>query len=97
MYFCFIDASAYKKCRALYEFEARNTDELSFQPGDIIMVPLEQNAEPGWLTGELKNKTGWFPESYVETVDGTDDIRDIIANRQAPLEDNFVSTQKPLE
>jgi len=81
----------------LYEFEARNTDELSFQPGDIIMVPLEQNAEPGWLTGELKNMTGWFPESYVETVDGSDDIRDIIANRQAPLEDNFVSTQKPLE
>lgn len=93
----FIDSSAYKKCRALYEFEARNADELSFQPGDIIMVPLEQNAEPGWLAGELKNKTGWFPESYVETVDGTDDIRDIIANRQAPLDDNFVSTQKPLE
>lgn len=61
------------------------------------MVPLEQNAEPGWLAGELKNKTGWFPESYVEAVDGTDDIRDIIANRQAPIEDNFVSTQKPLE
>lgn len=92
-----LESSAYKKCRALYEFEARNTDELSFQPGDIIMVPLEQNAEPGWLTGELKNKTGWFPESYVETVDGSDDIRDIIANRQAPLEDNFVSSQKPLE
>lgn len=61
------------------------------------MVPLEQNAEPGWLTGKLKNNTGWFPESYVETVDGTDDIRDIIANRQAPLNDNFASSQKPLE
>ncbi|XP_050430286.1 intersectin-1 [Adelges cooleyi] len=92
-----LESSAYKKCRALYEFEARNADELSFQPGDIIMVPLEQNAEPGWLAGELKNKTGWFPESYVETVDGTDDIRNIIANRQAPLEDNLVTTQKPLD
>lgn len=28
----------YTKYRALYEFVARNSDELSFQPGDIIMV-----------------------------------------------------------
>ena len=26
------------KYRALYEFVARNADELSFQPGDVIMV-----------------------------------------------------------
>lgn len=26
--------------RALYEFVARNQDEISFQPGDIIMVKL---------------------------------------------------------
>lgn len=59
----------YKKYRALYEFVARNGDELSFQPGDIINVPLEQNAEPGWLAGELRGATGWFPESYVELID----------------------------
>jgi hypothetical protein len=28
------------KYRALYEFVARNSDELSFQPGDVIMVSL---------------------------------------------------------
>ncbi|XP_050533281.1 intersectin-1 isoform X2 [Daktulosphaira vitifoliae] len=91
------ESSAFKNCRALYEFVARNSDELSFQPGDIIMVPIEQNAEPGWLAGEFKNKTGWFPESYVETVDGTDDIRSIIANRQAPPENNQVTTTIPLD
>jgi hypothetical protein len=26
------------KYRAIYEFVARNSDELSFQPGDVIMV-----------------------------------------------------------
>ncbi|XP_026472159.1 intersectin-1 isoform X2 [Ctenocephalides felis] len=57
------------KYRAVYEFVARNSDEISFQPGDIIMVPLEQNAEPGWLAGEIRGSTGWFPESYVEPVD----------------------------
>ncbi|XP_039450300.1 intersectin-1-like [Culex pipiens pallens] len=57
------------KYRAIYEFSARNADEITFQPGDIIMVPLEQNAEPGWLAGEINGHTGWFPETYVEKVD----------------------------
>ncbi|KAK5640414.1 hypothetical protein RI129_011225 [Pyrocoelia pectoralis] len=58
------------KYRALYEFVARNSDEISFQPGDIINVPVEQTGEPGWLAGEIKGHTGWFPESYVEPMDG---------------------------
>ncbi|KAK7791370.1 hypothetical protein R5R35_007909 [Gryllus longicercus] len=57
------------KYRALYEFLARNADELSFQPGDIILVPKDQNAEPGWLAGEIRGQTGWFPESYVELLE----------------------------
>ncbi|CAH0548139.1 unnamed protein product [Brassicogethes aeneus] len=56
--------------RALYEFSARNNDEISFQPGDTINVPLEQTGEPGWLAGEIRGRTGWFPESYVEPIDG---------------------------
>ncbi|XP_026672719.1 intersectin-1 isoform X4 [Ceratina calcarata] len=56
------------KYRAVYEFVARNQDEISFQPGDIILVPPVQNAEPGWMAGEIRGHTGWFPESYVEPV-----------------------------
>nr|XP_031841629.1 intersectin-1 isoform X3 [Nomia melanderi] len=57
------------KYRALYEFVARNQDEISFQPGDIILVPPVQNAESGWIAGEIRGHIGWFPESYVEQVD----------------------------
>lgn len=57
------------KYRAVYEFNARNTEEITFVPGDIILVPLEQNAEPGWLAGEINGHTGWFPESYVEKME----------------------------
>ncbi|XP_051858891.1 intersectin-1 isoform X3 [Drosophila albomicans] len=57
------------KYRAVYEFNARNTEEITFVPGDIILVPLEQNAEPGWLAGEINGHTGWFPESYVEKIE----------------------------
>ncbi|XP_055856502.1 intersectin-1 isoform X3 [Episyrphus balteatus] len=69
-----VDTSApapegFVKYRAIYEFSARNTDEISFVPGDIVLVPLEQNAEPGWLAGEINGHTGWFPETYVEKLD----------------------------
>ncbi|XP_011689438.1 PREDICTED: intersectin-1 isoform X2 [Wasmannia auropunctata] len=63
------DVIGVRKYRALYEFVARNQDEISFQPGDIILVPPVQNAEPGWMAGEIRGHTGWFPESYVEPVD----------------------------
>lgn len=61
--------TGYVKYRAIYEFYARNADEITFQPGDIVMVPDEQNAEPGWLAGEINGHTGWFPETYVEKAD----------------------------
>lgn len=64
----------YVKYRAIYEFMGRNSDEITFQPGDIVMVPLEQNAEPGWLAGEINGHTGWFPETYVELANDDGDF-----------------------
>ncbi|XP_028938168.1 intersectin-1 isoform X2 [Ornithorhynchus anatinus] len=54
--------------RALYPFEARSHDEITIQPGDIVMVDESQTGEPGWLGGELKGKTGWFPANYAERI-----------------------------
>lgn len=42
----------------------------------LLQVPTEQTGEPGWLAGEIRGHTGWFPESYVEPVDGVG-IRDM--------------------
>ena len=58
--------AGYHKYKALYDYEARNEDELSFSINDIIMVHPEQEHEPGWLGGELNGKIGWFPEAYAE-------------------------------
>lgn len=58
-----------QKYRALYAFEARNPDELTINPGDIISGS-EVVCEPGWLSGELNNQTGLFPEAYVEPFEG---------------------------
>uniref|UniRef100_A0A8C6M8R2 Intersectin-1 n=1 Tax=Nothobranchius furzeri TaxID=105023 RepID=A0A8C6M8R2_NOTFU len=54
--------------RALYPFDARSHDEISIQPGDVIMVDESQTGEPGWLGGELRGRTGWFPANYAERI-----------------------------
>ncbi|XP_041043901.1 intersectin-2-like isoform X2 [Carcharodon carcharias] len=54
--------------RALYSFEARNNDELSFQGGDLIEVDETTEGESGWLYGTVRGKSGWFPMNYVEKM-----------------------------
>lgn len=54
--------------RALYPFEARNHDEMSFNSGDIIQVDEKTVGEPGWLYGSFQGKFGWFPCNYVEKM-----------------------------
>lgn len=65
------------KYRILYAFEARNDDELSVMPGDIVLVPDGQSSEPGWLGGELHGKKGWFPEAYAEKIEVSQEVADI--------------------
>jgi intersectin len=38
--FADVPSDGYIKYKALYEFSARNQDEITFQPGDIIMVTI---------------------------------------------------------
>ncbi|VDM53742.1 unnamed protein product [Angiostrongylus costaricensis] len=56
------------KYRALFEFNARSEDELSFQPGDVILVFESHAAEPGWKAGQIRDKVGWFPEAFAEPI-----------------------------
>lgn len=34
----------------------------------FLQVDESQTGEPGWLGGELKGKTGWFPANYAEKI-----------------------------
>ncbi|XP_068953446.1 intersectin-2 isoform X3 [Petaurus breviceps papuanus] len=54
--------------KALYAFEARNHDEMSFGAGDIVQVDEKTTGEPGWLYGRFQGNCGWFPGNYVEKV-----------------------------
>lgn len=54
-------------------------------------MPLDQNGEPGWLAGEIRGHTGWFPESYVERLEMSDAV---IGPMSTYIEE---VKQKPLE
>uniref|UniRef100_A0A8C7FUN0 Intersectin 1 n=1 Tax=Oncorhynchus kisutch TaxID=8019 RepID=A0A8C7FUN0_ONCKI len=47
----------------LLEIDAFNTQ---------LKVDESQTGEPGWLGGELKGKTGWFPANYAEKIPETE-------------------------
>ncbi|XP_062526875.1 intersectin-1 isoform X2 [Bombyx mori] len=55
--------------RCVYPFVGRSADELSVQPGDLIVPRAPPAApEPGWAWGSARGQSGWFPESYVEDL-----------------------------
>ena len=58
-------APAQMRAVALYAYQAATPDELSLQPGDVILIT---DAEQSWWTGELRGQTGCFPANFVEMM-----------------------------
>uniref|UniRef100_A0A8C4R7U3 Myosin IE n=1 Tax=Eptatretus burgeri TaxID=7764 RepID=A0A8C4R7U3_EPTBU len=52
------------QCRAMYAYDAQDTDELSFNAKEIIEIISEDPS--GWWMGRLRGKKGLFPGNYVE-------------------------------
>lgn len=60
-------------CRVLFPYEAANEDELTLSGGDIIAVLSKDAPDKGWWIGELNGQVGFFPDNFVETIDGKSD------------------------
>ena len=61
-----------RKCRALYDCEADNEDELTFEEGDIIVVINEDTEDENWMEGCLQidpSRRGLFPVSFVNMLE----------------------------
>jgi len=54
------------KCKTLYNYEAQDTDELSFVQGEEIEIVKEDSS--GWWVGRVRGKDGLFPSNYVEKL-----------------------------
>ncbi|XP_060820026.1 arfGAP with SH3 domain, ANK repeat and PH domain-containing protein isoform X8 [Bombus pascuorum] len=63
--------SGLRRCRALYDCEADNEDELSFREGEVIIVTNEQTDDDNWMEGALERapeRRGMFPISFVHML-----------------------------
>jgi hypothetical protein len=67
-----------RRARALYDFVAENSSELSFQEGDILLVQCRQY--DGWLMANLGEETGLIPENYVRLLDDGEEDEDEYGN-----------------
>ncbi|XP_022056513.1 unconventional myosin-Ie isoform X1 [Acanthochromis polyacanthus] len=54
------------QCKALYAYDAQDTDELSFNADDVIDI-IKEDAS-GWWMGRLRGKQGLFPNNYVTKI-----------------------------
>jgi hypothetical protein len=56
---------------AIYDYDAIDADEISFQEGDAL-EHVQSTANEGWFSGSVvrTGKSGNFPETYVETAAG---------------------------
>ncbi|XP_067456347.1 myosin IEb [Thunnus thynnus] len=54
------------QCKALYAYDAQDTDELSFNTDDVIEILTEDPS--GWWFGRLRGREGMFPGNYVEKI-----------------------------
>ncbi|XP_070705400.1 CD2-associated protein isoform X2 [Pempheris klunzingeri] len=56
-----------RQCKALFEYQPQNEDELELKLGDIIDITEE--VEEGWWSGSLNGKSGLFPSNFVKELD----------------------------
>ncbi|XP_055701088.1 arfGAP with SH3 domain, ANK repeat and PH domain-containing protein isoform X1 [Phlebotomus papatasi] len=63
--------TGYRRCRALYDCNADNDDELEFKEGEILIVLNEKTDDENWMEGEIEGdstRRGMFPVSFVHML-----------------------------
>jgi Arf-GAP/SH3 domain/ANK repeat/PH domain-containing protein len=61
-----------RRCRALYDCEADNDDELSFYEGETIIAEKEE--EEDWWQGYVEgqpHRHGMFPKTFVQVIESS--------------------------
>ena len=64
-----VDLALLQRCyQAMYDYEAQDTDEVSFRDGDLLVNCT--HIDEGWMTGTVQRsgKFGMLPANYVEPV-----------------------------
>lgn len=57
-----------EQCRVLFPYDAQNEDELNLREGDIVTIITKEVLDKGWWRGELRGRTGVFPDNFVQII-----------------------------
>jgi len=94
-----IISSNRKKAKALYSFEATQSDQLSFSEGEILTV-IEQEGD-GWIKAQIGPKIGLVPEDYIKILDNninkSTTISSTNSNAVSAAISNNVVKRKPVQ
>jgi Arf-GAP/SH3 domain/ANK repeat/PH domain-containing protein len=66
------DGSKVRRCKALYDCDKDQPDELAFEEGEVIIVTKEQTEEDNWMEGMIEGdptRRGLFPASFVQFIE----------------------------
>jgi hypothetical protein len=72
MFDFFINLSVREQARCFYSYQAQNEDELNLSEGDIVTIISKNCDDEGWWRGELRGKTGLFPDNFVKIISASD-------------------------
>lgn len=69
--------------RALYSYEAQNTDELSIVEGDLLHI-IDHDDGTGWIKAQKGIQVGLVPANYIEYLDAPAED-DTVYDNDAPV------------
>ncbi|XP_041482210.1 guanine nucleotide exchange factor VAV2-like isoform X2 [Lytechinus variegatus] len=54
--------------RALYDFSARDTRELSLKENEVVAIVSKAGGHKGWWKGCIGDRVGYFPSTFVDEI-----------------------------
>lgn len=62
-------------CKVLYAYAPLNEDELKLSEGDVVTVLSKELPDKGWWKGELRGRTGVFPDNFVTLLPSDSELK----------------------
>ncbi len=84
-----------KYADCLFDFRARQADELSFRKGDTIeIVDDSEIGSDWWLARDANLKEGYIPKTFVQTYSQKHSLRKSVSRHESPRSELIPITTK---